>query len=112
MEKITLGGGLPPEETNGLATEAIQKAFLDHPKHAVLVVAVVSSQQTRTNHDKGITYPVLSIRHWEVVPEEHRAAVAKVLGDALAARTGLVALPFEPGGEVIPLEPLDDEDTA
>jgi hypothetical protein len=101
-EKYAISGSRPPEHTDGLATPAAIKALLEHPAELRLVVGTLVTAKTITNHRKGTVYPVVEVVHWELVPEEHRQAVADALGAALAARTGLAELPFEPGSELPP----------
>jgi DNA-binding response OmpR family regulator len=102
-QKITLSGALPADHNDGLKMYA--KDFLENPREARLVVAVVSTRKRNEDVDKDITYPVLQIRHWELIPDKHKAKVAKALADAFADRTGKVELPFQEGQEI----PLDFE---
>ena len=108
-QKITLSGALPADHNDGLKLYA--KDFLENPREARLVVAVVSTRKRNEDIDKDITYPVLQIRHWELVPDKHRAKVAKALSDAFADRTGKVELPF-PDGEPIPMDFDGDDEFA
>jgi delta 1-pyrroline-5-carboxylate dehydrogenase len=106
-QKITLSGALPADHNDGLKMYA--EDFLKNPREARLVVGVVSTRKRNEDVDKDLYYPVLQIRHWELVPDKHRAKVAKALADAFADRTGKTELPFEEGAEI----PLDfDGDNA
>jgi hypothetical protein len=106
-QKITLSGALPADHNDGLKGYA--KDFLELPREARLVVAVVSTRKRNEDIDKDIVYPVLQIRHWELVPEKHKKKVAAALADAFADRTGKAELPFNEGEEI----PMDfDGDNA
>jgi len=106
-QKITLSGALPADHNDGLKMYA--EDFLKNPREARLVVAVVSTRKRNEDVDKDLYYPVLQIRHWELIPDKHKAKVAKALADAFADRTGKTELPFEEGVEI----PLDfDGDNA
>lgn len=105
MGKITLSGAIPGEATNGLGDHA--KGFIEQPLKLVPVVAMVAVSKIVTKTETDETYPTLKVHHWEVVPEKHRKAFGKILGDALGARTGAQELPFPDGGEV----PLRDADS-
>ena len=107
--RVTLSGAMPEEATNGLLPHA--KEFLDHPKELRLIVAVVSSSKTVENHDKNEQHPVIRIRHWEVVPDGDKKAVADVLGRALGDRTGMMELPLEPGAEAPSADPFPEDDS-
>jgi hypothetical protein len=107
--RITLSGAQPEEATNGLLAHS--KEFLDHPKELRLIVAVVSSSKTVENHDKNDTYPTVRIRHWEIVPDADKKAVADVLGRALADRTGMMELPLEPGAEAPSADEFPDDES-
>lgn len=100
-QKITLSGALPADHNDGLKIYA--KDFLENPREARLVVAVISTRKRNEDVDKDLYYPVLQIRHWELVPDAHKAKVAKALADAFADRTGKVELPF-PDGKQIPMD--------
>ena len=100
-QKITLSGALPADHNDGIKIYA--KDFLENPREARLVVAVLSTRKRTEDVDKGIEYPVIQIRHWELVPDKHKAKVAKALADAFADRTGKVELPY-PDGQAVPMD--------
>lgn len=107
-QRYAISGARPPEATDGLGTVAAVKEFLDSPDEARLMVGLVVNAKTVTNHRKGAVWPVIEVVHWELVPEEHRKAVADALGAALAARNGQSELPFPPGSDVPPDENAPD----
>jgi hypothetical protein len=113
-DKYAISGARPPEMTDGLGTPAAVKALLEDPSTTRLIVGQVVNAKTVTNHRKGTVHPVVEVVHWELVPPEHRKAVADALGAALAARTGAAELPFEPGSELPPDDsrPDNPEDEA
>jgi len=106
-QKITLSGALPADHNDGLKMHA--KDFLENPREARLVVAVLSTRKRNEDVDKDLYYPALQIRHWELVPDKHKAKVAKALSDAFADRTGKVELPY-PDGQEIPMD-FDGDDS-
>lgn len=109
LGKITLAGSMPPDLNNGLASAA--KEFLAHPREARLIVGLVTCKKSVRDNDTGSEYPVLSVRHWELVGAEDQQAAATMLGKGLAARTGIQELPLEPGEEVpMKLPPFPDDD--
>ena len=112
MGKITLAGRIPGDNNNGLGPYSMQwiEDYKpgDNPK-LYNVVAKVAVAKIVTNTETGITYPVLAVHHWELVPAEHQAAFGEIIGDAFGGRTGAQELPF-PDGQVPLRDPFPEED--
>jgi hypothetical protein len=92
---VTLAGTMPPSNTNALRTYA--KDLMADPTKCRLIVAMIDVVKTVTDHDKGVAYPVVRLRHVELVTSDNIAVASEILGGELAARTGAEQLPFEHG---------------
>lgn len=111
MGKITLAGRIPGDNNNGLGPHST--VMLDDYKpgdnpRLYNVVARVSVAKIVTNTETGVTYPVLAVQHWELVPAEHQAAFGEIIGGAFGSRTGQLELPF-PEGQVPLKDPFPEE---
>jgi hypothetical protein len=115
MEKVTLAGSMPPDNNNGLAIHA--DAMMDDYKPGdepklYNIVARVSMREIKIRTEQGgQRYPVLAVKHWELVPAEHQEAFGKIIGDVFGKRTGMLELPFP--DDTVPLkdaDPFPEED--
>jgi hypothetical protein len=110
MGKVTLAGAMPPDNNNGLAICADQ--MIDDYKpgdepRLYNIVARVSVREIKIKTEQGgVMYPVLAVKHWELVPAEHQEAFGRIIGDAYGGRTGILELPFPAG--TVPLKDAED----
>lgn len=106
MGKITIAGRVPAAETNGLGPYSDK--LMVEPLKLVPVVAMVAVMKITEKTETGEKYPTIAIHHVEIVPEKHRKAFAKMLGDALADRTGAQQLPFDLDASVPMKDPFPE----
>jgi len=105
--KITLGGAIPPEALNGLAE--YHDDLLKDAQRGRMVACIMDAPGFGGNHDRGETWPILRVRHWElIINEDDQKLMGEIMGRALAARTGgqqqLLPLPLVPGEILDPPE--------
>jgi len=109
-EKVTLAGAMPPDNNNGLGIYAQQMIDDYKPGDAPKlynVVARVSVREIKIKTEQGgLMYPVLAVKHWELVPADHQEAFGTIIGDAFGKRTGQLELPFPEG--TVPLKDQED----
>ena len=113
-EKVTLAGAMPPENNNGLAmfAQAMMDDYKpgDEPK-LYNIVARVSIREIKIKTEQGgLMYPVLVLKHWELVPDEHKKAFGEIIGGALGSRTGILELPFPEGKVPLKVDPFPEDD--
>ena len=98
MSSIKLSSKLPGGDGNGLAK--IAGELVKSPQKLHVLVALVDSSRTVTDHDTGDSVPVVRVRRVEVVLKKDLPQAEQLLRRALEARTGETVLPLELEDEI------------
>lgn len=88
-----LNGTLPKGEANGM--QALARDLIDSPHDVHVIVALVDCKRITTDNDSGEVEPTARIRRIEVISEDDKPFVSKMMRRALERRTGRTVLPFD-----------------
>jgi hypothetical protein len=88
-----LNAALPKGEANGL--QQLARDLIDNPREVHVIVALVDCKKITTDNDTGEIEPTARIRRVEVIAEDDKPFVAKMMRRALERRTGKTVLPFD-----------------
>jgi hypothetical protein len=98
MSEVKLSSKLPGGDANGIAK--ILGELVKAPHKVQVLVALVDSQKSVTDHDTGDIVPVVRIRRVEVVRKQDLKEAERLIRRALEARTGETVLPLELEDEI------------
>lgn len=98
MSEIKLSAKLPAGDANGLAKITGQLVKEPHKVH--VLIALVDSNKTTTDHDTGDVVPVVRIRRIEVVRKQDLTEAERLVRRALEERTGETVLDLELEDEI------------
>lgn len=90
---VKLSGNLPKGDANGLIRLAAR--LVHHPEDVHVVIALIKTKKLTTDVEEGDVVPHAVIRRIEVVPDEDKHDVRRLLERAFERRTGETMLPFE-----------------